>query len=79
MEVFRITPAQFTYLVAAYGIAAGVCGLVGGFFLDRFDRKRSLVVLYAGFGDMAVTPSQGSHFFQNLIARPLSVNLNHVF
>ena len=50
MRVFQITPAQFSHLVAAYGLAAGVSGLAGGFVLDRFDRKRSLLVLYAGFG-----------------------------
>lgn len=50
MAVFEIDPAHFTYLVASYGIAAAVAGLAGGFFLDRFDRKRSLVFLFAGFG-----------------------------
>ncbi|WP_414663980.1 MFS transporter [Horticoccus sp. 23ND18S-11] len=50
MVVFNITPAQFSYLVASYGIAAAVSGFAGGFVLDRFDRKRSLVFLYAGFG-----------------------------
>ncbi len=50
MRVFNISPAQFTYLVASYGLAAAVSGFAGGFFLDRFDRKRSLIVLYAGFG-----------------------------
>ena len=50
MDVFKITPAQFTHLVACYGIAAAVSGFAGGFILDRFDRKRSLVFLYAGFG-----------------------------
>ena len=50
MVVFGISPAQFTHLVAAYGLAAAVAGFAGGFVLDRFDRKRSLVVLYAGFG-----------------------------
>ncbi len=49
MAVFKITPAQFTHLVAAYGFSAAVAGLAGGFVLDRFDRKRSLVFLYAGF------------------------------
>ena len=29
------------------------------------------VIVEAGFGDLAVTPSQGSHFFQNLIARSI--------
>jgi len=50
MRVFDISPAQFTHLVASYGLAAAVSGFAGGFFLDRFDRKRSLIVLYAGFG-----------------------------
>jgi DHA1 family inner membrane transport protein len=50
MRVFNISPAQFTYLVASYGLAAAVSGFAGGFFLDRFDRKRSLIVLYTGFG-----------------------------
>jgi len=50
MHAFRITPAQFSQLVACYGIAAAVSGFAGGFILDRFDRKRSLLVLYAGFG-----------------------------
>ena len=38
MRVFNITPAQFTQLVACYGLAAAVSGFVGGFFMDRFDR-----------------------------------------
>jgi len=50
MRVFNISPAQFTHLVASYGLAAAVSGFAGGFFLDRFNRKRSLIVLYAGFG-----------------------------
>ncbi len=50
MDVFKITPAQFTHLVASYGFAAAVSGFAGGFVLDRFHRKRSLLVLYAGFG-----------------------------
>jgi len=50
MRVFSITPAQFTQLVACYGLAAAVSGFAGGFFMDRFDRKRALLVLYTGFG-----------------------------
>jgi DHA1 family inner membrane transport protein len=50
MRVFQITPAQFTQLVACYGLAAAVSGFAGGFFMDRFDRKRALLVLYTGFG-----------------------------
>ena len=50
MHTFRITPTQFSHLVASYGIAAAVSGFAGGFILDRFDRKRALLVLYGGFG-----------------------------
>ena len=50
MKAFSISPAQFSHLVASYGIAAAVSGFAGGFLLDRFDRKRALLVLYAGFG-----------------------------
>ncbi len=50
MSAFNITPAQFSQLVACYGIAAAVSGFAGGFLLDKFDRKRALLVLYAGFG-----------------------------
>ncbi|MBL9214217.1 MAG: MFS transporter [Opitutaceae bacterium] len=49
MRVFNISPSQFTHLVASYGLAAAVSGFAGGFFLDRFDRKRSLLFLYTGF------------------------------
>jgi predicted MFS family arabinose efflux permease len=50
MRVFSIAPAEFAKLVAAYGLAASVSGFAGGFFLDRFDRKRALLWLYGGFG-----------------------------
>lgn len=50
MRVFGITPTQFSYLVAAYGLAAAVTGFAGGFFVDRLDRKTALLWLYAGFG-----------------------------
>ncbi len=49
MRQFQITPAQFTHLVAVYGLAAAISGLAGGFVLDRYDRKRALLWLYAGF------------------------------
>ena len=50
MRAFHITPTQFSQLVASYGIAAAFSGFAGGFLLDRFDRKRALLVLYGCFG-----------------------------
>lgn len=50
MRVFNISPTQFSYLVAAYGLAAAVTGFAGGFFIDRLDRKKALLTLFACFG-----------------------------
>jgi MFS transporter, DHA1 family, inner membrane transport protein len=50
MRVFDLTPGQFSYLVASYGLAAAVTGFLGGFVLDRFGRRRALLTLFGGFG-----------------------------
>ena len=49
MRVFTINTEQFGYTVAAYAFGAGLSSFSAAFFLDRFDRKRSLLVLFAGF------------------------------
>ncbi len=46
---FNITNLQFTLIVSSYNIAAGVFGVLGAFFLDRFDRKTALLTLFVGF------------------------------
>jgi predicted MFS family arabinose efflux permease len=49
MDEMGLSPRQFGLVVAAYTASAAVAGLVASLFLDRFDRKRALVFLYAGF------------------------------
>lgn len=49
MRAFAIGPERFSKVVAAYGLSAGLCGVLATFVLDRFDRKRALLALYAGF------------------------------
>jgi len=36
-------------LISSYTFAAAVSGFVAAFWIDRFDRKRALLALYAGF------------------------------
>src|SRR5262245_10375582 len=48
-EVLQISPQAFGVLVSIYSFAAGVSGLLSALFVDRFDRKRVLLFLYAGF------------------------------
>jgi predicted MFS family arabinose efflux permease len=48
-SLFHLSDAQFGVLVSAYSLAAGVSGLAASVVIDRFDRLRALLVLYAGF------------------------------
>lgn len=48
-RVFNINPAQFGVIVSSYAIAAGISGVLASFFLDRLDRRPSLLGLYLGF------------------------------
>ena len=49
MRAFGITASQFGALVSAYNFSAGAAGLLATFVLDRWDRKRALLLLYGGF------------------------------
>ena len=48
-QLFKITDAQFGLLVSAYTLAAGVSGVASAFYIDRFGRKKLLLVMYALF------------------------------
>lgn len=49
MPYFKISPQQFSFLVAAYTISASVSGFMAAFFIDSLDRKKSLLVAFTGF------------------------------
>ena len=49
MRVMLISPRQFGLLVSAYTLAAAVAALAVAFYADRFDRRKILLFLYAGF------------------------------
>jgi predicted MFS family arabinose efflux permease len=49
MRLFSVGPTEFGLLVSSYTFAAGVSGFIAAFVIDRFDRKRALLSLYAGF------------------------------
>jgi predicted MFS family arabinose efflux permease len=44
-----LSPSEFGLVVSSYTISAGIAGLLAARFLDRFGRKKTLIVLYAGF------------------------------
>ena len=49
MRVFSISPQQFGLIVSAYTFSAGVVGIIAAVFIDRFDRRTVLLLLYGGF------------------------------
>lgn len=49
MPTLQISPRQFGLIVSAYAFSAGISGFLSAGFADRFDRKKLLLVFYAGF------------------------------
>src|SRR6185295_17343464 len=50
MRLFGITPTQFGFFTASYTVSASLSGFVAAFVVDRFDRRKTLLALYACFG-----------------------------
>lgn len=48
-RAFGMSPKEFGLLVSSYSLAAGCTGLLSSFFVDRFDRKSTLVFFACGF------------------------------
>lgn len=49
IEAFGIADAQFGLLVSAYTFSAGFSGLVASLYIDKFERRKLLLSLYALF------------------------------
>ena len=49
MKAFNITAREYSFLVSAYSISAGIFGFIAAFFVDKFDRKNVLTIAYIGF------------------------------
>jgi MFS transporter, DHA1 family, inner membrane transport protein len=64
MNYFRITPREFSILVASYTFSAAICVFIGAFFIDKVDRKSALLVCYTGFvaGTMACAAAPSFYF-----------------
>jgi MFS transporter, DHA1 family, inner membrane transport protein len=72
IRIFDITAQQFSLLVASYTITAGVSGFFAAFFVDRYDRKKSLVVMYSGFAIGTLACALSPSFAVLLLARSLT-------
>ena len=72
MRLFDISAQEFSLLVASYTVTAGVSGFVAAFFVDRYDRKRSLIFMYTGFMLGTLACAAAPSFYVLLMARSLA-------
>ncbi|TAE24800.1 MAG: MFS transporter [Candidatus Kapaibacterium sp.] len=48
IKLWSIGTKEFGIAVGAYILTAGICGFLGAFFIDKYDRKKLLTLLFAG-------------------------------
>jgi len=72
MRIFQIDPHQFSLLVSSYTFFAGLSGFLATFYTDRFDRKKSLMVLFFGFTLATAYCGLAQNYESMLIARALT-------
>ena len=72
MRLFDISAQQFSLLVASYSVTAAASGFLAAFFIDRYDRKKSLMAIYAGFALGTLACAFAPTYGVLLLARSLS-------
>ena len=72
MDIFQISPQQFSFIVSSYAISAFVMSLLSALFIDRFDRKKALLYAFIGFAGGTLACSIASGYYAFLAARCLT-------
>jgi predicted MFS family arabinose efflux permease len=67
--LFGITDAEFGWLVSTYTLAAGASGLLASTYIDRFDRKKLMLVLYLLFALATLACGMASSYAALMVAR----------
>jgi predicted MFS family arabinose efflux permease len=68
-QLFAISDAQFGMLVSAYTLAGALSGLAASTYVDRFDRKRLLLVLYGLFALSTLACGLATSYVTLMVAR----------
>ncbi|MCU0429095.1 MAG: MFS transporter [Cytophagaceae bacterium] len=72
MASLSIGPQEFSYLISTYTISAAISGLLASFFIDRFERKRSILICYLGFSLGPIITITAENYNTLLLARVFS-------
>ena len=70
--LFGISDAQFGLLVSAYTLAGGASGLLASTYIDKFDRKRLMLVLYGFFALSTLACALAPTYSALMVARVLA-------
>ncbi len=49
MPALKLTASEFSLVVSAYALSAGISGILAAGFADKYDKKRLLLFFYTGF------------------------------
>lgn len=72
MREFAITTHEFGFLVASYSFSAAFAGLLAATFVDKFERKRMLLIVFALFGMATLACGLSPSYATLLVARGLA-------
>ncbi len=72
ISAFGISTHQFGLLVASYSFSAALSGLLAATFVDRFERKRLLLTMFALFGLATLACGLAPGYAALLVARGLA-------
>ena len=72
IKAFGIGTHEFGLLVASYSFSAALSGLFAATFIDRFERKRLLLLMFGLFGLATLACGLAPGYFTLLIARGLA-------
>jgi predicted MFS family arabinose efflux permease len=72
MRLFEISPSQFGWLVSVYTGTASISSLTTSFFVDRFDRKSTLLFFCSGFILSTIACAWANSFWFLLLARAMA-------
>ena len=68
MRLFQLTPGDFGLLISVYMFAAAASGLVASTLVDRFDRRKVLLVLIGGFSAAALATAASPSYAALIVA-----------
>ena len=72
IRAFGIGTHEFGLLVASYSFSAGLSGLLAATFIDRFERKRLLMIMFALFGLSTLACGLAPSYGTLLVARGMA-------